>query len=70
MFLLIPHFVVLFFMYIALLVVVFIARFAILFTGTFPAGMHRFIVGVLRWSQRTTVYLSSMTDKYPPFSTN
>jgi hypothetical protein len=69
MLLLIPHLIVLLFLYTAVFVVVLIARFAILFTGSFPEGMHSFSTGVLRWSQRTTVYLASMTDQYPPFST-
>lgn len=66
--LLIPHLVVLFFLFIALFVVVFIAKFAILFTGSFPAGMHRFCVGVFRWWARTSAYLMALTDRYPPFS--
>lgn len=64
----IPHFVVLFLLFIALYVVYFIAQFAILFTGSYPAGMHRFATGVFRWNQRVQVYIASMTDKYPPFS--
>ncbi len=67
--LLIPHLVVLLFVYIAVYVVWFISQFGILFTGSYPEGMHRFAVGVLRWNQRLQVYLASMTDKYPPFST-
>ena len=70
LFLLIPHFIVLLFLYLAVYVVYLIAGFAILFTGSYPAGMHQFAVGVLRWNQRLQVYMASMTDKYPPFSTN
>ncbi|HEX5368675.1 MAG TPA: DUF4389 domain-containing protein [Dehalococcoidia bacterium] len=65
--LLIPHLVILFFLYLALFVVLFIATFAILFTGSFPAGMHRFVVGVGRWYNRVQAYLYALTDKYPPF---
>jgi len=65
-----PHFIVLFFLGLAVYVVLFIATFAILFTGSFPEGMHRFVVGFVRWSQRVNVYVASMTDKYPPFSLN
>jgi hypothetical protein len=67
--LLIPHFIVVFFLAIAMYVVVFIAQFAILFTGSFPAGMHSFCVGVTRWGLRLTAYTFGLTDKYPPFST-
>jgi hypothetical protein len=66
--LVIPHIIVLYFLYLAGFVVLFIAEFAILFTGSFPEGMHSFIVGILRWNQRVSAYVSFMTDKYPPFS--
>ena len=52
-----------------MLIVIFIAQFAILFSGSFPAGMHGFCVGVMRWSTRINAYLLGLTDKYPPFST-
>jgi hypothetical protein len=64
----IPHLIILVFLVIAALVVVLIAQFAILFTGAFPAGMHRFVVGVTRWLNRVNAYTYSLTDKYPPFS--
>jgi hypothetical protein len=66
--LLIPHYIVIFFLALAAFVVIFIAQFAILFTGSFPEGMHRFLVGVGRWNTRITGYLYALTDKYPPFS--
>ena len=64
-----PHYIVLGFLWIALLVVVTIAWFAILFTGRYPRGMFDFVVGVLRWSTRVTCYAFLLTtDHYPPFS--
>jgi hypothetical protein len=66
--LVIPHFVVLAFLYLAVLVVLFIATFAILLTGSFPAGMHRFVTGVVRWGTRVQAYEVALTDRYPPFS--
>jgi hypothetical protein len=66
----IPHLVILAFLLLAGFVVVFIAHFAILFTGSFPEGMHRFVVGVGRWYIRVNAYQYGLTDKYPPFSTN
>jgi hypothetical protein len=66
--LLIPHFVVLIVLALLASIVLFIAKFAILFTGSFPAGMHSFLLGVLRWQSRVTGYLAAFTDKYPPFS--
>jgi hypothetical protein len=64
----IPHLVVLSFLAIAAFVVWFIAAFAILFTGVWPEGMLRFIVGYMRWSLRVNAYFFLLTDEYPPFS--
>ena len=66
--LLIPHLVILVFLIIVAMVVLFIAQFAILFTGSFPEGMYKFMIGVGRWSTRVNAYLVAITDKYPPFS--
>lgn len=66
--LLIPHMIILAFLWIAMFVVVFIAQFAILFSGSFPQGMHGFCVGVNRWGVRLTAYTLGLTDRYPPFS--
>jgi len=64
----IPHYVVLLFLGIAAWVVVIIAWFVILFTGRYPRSMFDFVVGVLRWSLRVTVYAFLLTtDRYPPF---
>jgi len=66
--LLIPHLIIVGFLYMAAVIVVFVAQFAILFTGSFPEGMHGFVVGVGRWYNRITAYAFGLTDKYPPFS--
>ena len=66
----IPHYIVLFFLHIAYVVVTVIAFFAIVFTGKYPRGLFDFNVGVLRWRWRVLFYALSVrgTDKYPPFS--
>ena len=67
-FLAIPHYIVLVFLYLAALVVLVVAWFAILFTGRYPRGMFEFIEGVLRWHVRVAGYaLLLVTDQYPPF---
>ena len=64
----IPHYIVLFFLDIALFFVVIAAWFAILFTGRYPRGMFSFVEGVFRWHNRVAGYaLTLVTDQYPPF---
>jgi hypothetical protein len=64
----IPHYIVLLFLHIAVVVVVVVAWFAILFTGRFPRGLFDFVVGVGRWNARVAAYaLVLTTDRYPPF---
>jgi hypothetical protein len=65
----IPHYIVLFFLSIAVIVVVIVAWFAILFTGRYPRGIFDFVEGVIRWHNRVVGYaLILVTDRYPPFS--
>ena len=46
----IPHYIVLFFLYIGAFFAVVFAWFAILFTGRYPRGLFDFVEGVIRWS--------------------
>jgi hypothetical protein len=67
-FLAIPHYIVLFFLYIGVFFAVIAAWFAILFTGRYPRGIFEFVEGAIRWHNRVVAYAFILvTDEYPPF---
>ena len=67
-FLAIPHFIVLLFMFIAVVFCSVFAWFAVLLTGRYPKGVFDFVEGFLRWSLRVNAYVFLLTtDEYPPF---
>ena len=65
----IPHYVVLIVLWLAAIVAVVVAWFAILVAGLYPRPLFEFVVGVGRWSLRVGAYAFLLvTDRYPPFS--
>jgi len=66
--LLIPHWFALIFVGIAAAFAIIASWFAVLITGKYPQGIHRFVTGAYRWGTRASAYALLMTDRYPPFS--
>ena len=64
----IPHGFCLYFRMIATGFLNFLSWWSILFTGRIPDDWFQFNVGTLRWMARLNLYVTNMTDIYPPFS--
>ena len=66
---LIPHYLVLCILGIAVVIVRFSSPvFAVLFTGEWPDGMRDFVIGVYRWRERVHTYLFMLSDEYQPLA--
>ncbi len=68
--LLLPHYIVLGFLWVGLCVSWFVALVSIVVAGRYPRILFDYIVGVLRWTWRVGFYgyQALGTDRYPPFS--
>ena len=67
-FMLIPHGLIVGALMAVVEVITFLAWFAILFTGKYPAGLLKFSMDAFHWSNRYTGYQWLLTGKYPPFA--
>ncbi|MEK7613616.1 MAG: DUF4389 domain-containing protein [Patescibacteria group bacterium] len=65
---LIPHFIILYFLGIIMVIVAFFAQVVVLFTGKYPENFYNLVKGTLQWQLRMNLYLLGVTDQYPPFS--
>jgi Domain of unknown function (DUF4389) len=65
--LVIPQFIVLFFVGIGVFFVAIAAWFTALFTGRVPEGMAAFFQSYVRWSARVGSYVELLSAEYPPF---
>jgi uncharacterized protein DUF4389 len=65
---LIPHFVVLWFVGISVTVVVLVSWIPVLLNGRMATWGYTILGGYLRWSTRVVLYMLMLTDRYPPFA--
>ena len=66
--LLIPHFIILWFLALAVAVLSLITWAPVLVNGQYADWAYRYVGGFIRWQNRLTCYLMLLTGPYPPFS--
>lgn len=64
----IPHGICLYVRSIGTMFLAFFAFWVVLFTGKYPQNWHKFNVGTIRWGTRVGLYLTFLTENYPPFN--
>jgi len=66
--LLIPHFIVLYALSVAVGFCQLVIWIPVLFGGEYPAWAYTLVGGTTLWAARVLAYLMGLTDQYPPFS--
>jgi hypothetical protein len=66
--LVIPQWIVIIFLGIALYIALIVAFFAVIITGRWPDGLREFVVGASRWILRVDAWFLLLANPYPPFS--
>lgn len=49
-------------------IAVFVAWFALVFTGRYPEGIYNFVAGYVRMNSRVNAFYYLLTDEWPPFN--
>lgn len=70
LYIVIPHFIVLFFLQIWSSILTFLAFWSILFAARYPKSMFNFQVKLQRWMVRVNARLFNLSDGYPTFGLN
>ncbi len=65
---LIPHFICLVAIGIAVFVLWMVMWIPVLIAGRYPAGPYHLASGWIRWGLRVSAFQAGLTDRYPPFS--
>ena len=63
----IPHYLLLMVFLVGAVVVAIAAWFAVLFTGSWPAGMRRYLIRVSNYQYRIWTYVTMVDNDYPTF---
>jgi len=67
MLLAVPHFVLVGLLGPVVFAAAYIGYFAVAFAGSLPSGLQKLLSMWLRWTTRTSGWVTGITDEYPPF---